>query len=284
MRALGSTRHLREHVRAQLGSSANLTAGDGQIKGSDDPDWLLYERRVLRAFQTTGYGCQHNVRVPGVRGTHQVDVFVQVPAVGGHQEWIVECKRRTRAVTKADLMTLRSIVDDVGGSHGFLVTESGAQRGAYDYAHTTNLTIASYAEIEASLRAEQLETANSRADDLELALTFEEEDHGNFDSECVVSVRSVTGRAVADRIVEVVVERRAPRSQTWSFSPEAYPELTAKSAVLNISIPWDPIRWLGLHLENEILLDGESIDGPYRVGVRTTSGPMSLVVFVPPFK
>lgn len=48
------------------------------------------------------------------RGSHDVDVFVSFERAGVVVNWIIECKHWKRPVDKSHVLTLRSIVEDVG--------------------------------------------------------------------------------------------------------------------------------------------------------------------------
>jgi restriction system protein len=108
---------------------------------------------VLRAIVSSGYGWRWQ-RFPGVRTTHDIDVFVKSHYVGFDVLWIVECKHWSKPVTKLHVLALREIVADVGADRGIIVSEAGFQSGAVEAATLTNIHITSLAGLRSTTSTE----------------------------------------------------------------------------------------------------------------------------------
>ncbi len=91
--------------------------------------WQDYQEEVARFFRDLGLEAVTDFTVPGVRTTHDVDVFVKSHHVGFDVVWIVECKHWARSVTKLHVLALREIVTDVGADRGILLSEAGFDNG-----------------------------------------------------------------------------------------------------------------------------------------------------------
>jgi hypothetical protein len=90
--------------------------------------------------------------------------------VGLLHTWIVECKLHARAITKADVETLKSIASEIGASLAFLLSESGFQSGALDAARKTNVVLSSLKELRTKSRDDVMREALIALENRALAL------------------------------------------------------------------------------------------------------------------
>ena len=109
--------------------------------------WRQYQEDVAAFFRSLGFNVAVDHDVEGVRSNHKIDVWVDFEKWGWQHRWVVECKRHTRPITKADVEILKMIVGEVGASLGFLVSESGFQSGAFQAARKTNVILSSLDEL-----------------------------------------------------------------------------------------------------------------------------------------
>jgi hypothetical protein len=110
-------------------------------------DWFDFQEKIRTHFTSIGADAETNVRVQGVRTVHDIDVLVRTRYLGEDLTWIVEAKHWKRKVTKAQVLTLRSIVDDVGADRGFIVSLSGFQSGALEASKNTNVTLKTFEDL-----------------------------------------------------------------------------------------------------------------------------------------
>ena len=129
--------------------------------------WRQYQEDVAALFRKMGYSATTDCAVQGVRALHDLDVWVQFDAFGLRFRWVVECKEWRTKISKEKVAALKYIVDDVGADRGFLVSESGFQPGAVKAAETTNITLASLAELthaaQTDLAEQTLQALRTRA-------------------------------------------------------------------------------------------------------------------------
>jgi hypothetical protein len=109
--------------------------------------WQKYEEEAAAFFGQLGLEVALSARVKGARAVHAVDVLVTGTRAGIEQMWIVECKRRLRALEKVHVAALAEIVQDTGADRGILVCEAGFQSGAIRLAQTRNVTLTSLREL-----------------------------------------------------------------------------------------------------------------------------------------
>jgi hypothetical protein len=121
-----------------------------------EPEWRQFQREAAATFAEAGLSASVDVRLQGARAIHDVDVVVRLgePDVSSRL-WIVECKLWRRPVTKAEVLVLRSIVEDVGAERGVLLSAAGFQPAARLAAQNTNLLLCGTSELRAALLAER---------------------------------------------------------------------------------------------------------------------------------
>lgn len=118
-------------------------------------DWREYQKRAANLFQEPGFDVHTDLRVTGARGSHDVDVYASFERAGLAVNLIVECKYWKRPLDKFHVLTLRSIVEDVGADRGISLSESGAQRGAVAVTRMSNVHVTSIINLKA-LAADEL--------------------------------------------------------------------------------------------------------------------------------
>lgn len=117
-------------------------------------DWREYQRDAAGFFETLGMRAEVEAQVVGARAMHNVDVAVTFTAYGIDHTWLVECKLWRRKVHKAEVLTLRGVVDDVGADRGFLLSERGFDPGAVTAARLTNITLTNLEDLRANAEAD----------------------------------------------------------------------------------------------------------------------------------
>lgn len=121
--------------------------------------WREYQEAVATLFRGLGCTASIEARTTGARATHSVDVLVTFRQHGVECQWIIECKLWKKRVEKKDILTLKSIVEDVGADRGIIFCENGYQAGARDAARNTNiLLVSSLEEFKATVRLEGVRT------------------------------------------------------------------------------------------------------------------------------
>jgi hypothetical protein len=121
---------------------------------SQTPHWKDYQMRAADFFRSLGFDAVTDSEVIGVRANHLVDVSVTFTRFGIRQFWVVECKFWQTAIPKEKVLTLQSIIQDVGADKGFLLSESGFQAGAVRAAESTNILLTSLETLRADATSE----------------------------------------------------------------------------------------------------------------------------------
>lgn len=104
-------------------------------------NWRRYQEQTAEFFRSLGCEVDVEVKVPGARAEHKIDVWVRFKKFGLETKWVVECKHWNSGVTKEKVLVLRSVVEDVGADRGILISAAGYQSGAVRASEKTNITL-----------------------------------------------------------------------------------------------------------------------------------------------
>jgi restriction system protein len=121
--------------------------GDATVTSKYMANWREYQERVVDLFRELGCSVEVEASVEGVRASHDIDVWVVFERFGLEHRWAIECKYWDKPIPKEKVLTLRSIVDDVGADKGILVAESGFQSGARDATSSTNILLTTLSKL-----------------------------------------------------------------------------------------------------------------------------------------
>jgi hypothetical protein len=80
--------------------------------------WKEYQEEAAAFFRSLGVNAEVEARIKGVRGLHNIDVYVEGAYHKIEFKWIVECKAWKSNVPKEKAMTLMSILQDIGADRG----------------------------------------------------------------------------------------------------------------------------------------------------------------------
>jgi predicted HicB family RNase H-like nuclease len=117
-------------------------------------DWYEYQEEVASFFRNLGANVETNKRVSGIRGIHDIDVYIELNVLGQKTIWIAECKLWKTAIPKDKILTLYQIVQDIGADKGLLFSESGFQSGAINSTKQTNILLISIDEMKEMVKDE----------------------------------------------------------------------------------------------------------------------------------
>lgn len=109
--------------------------------------WHQYQEEAAEFFRSLGFDAKVDFTMQGVRSAHAIDVYVSFEKWGMSHSWIVECKKHSRPISKADVEVLKTIANEVGAGLAFPLSESGFQAGAFESARKTSVVLSSLAEL-----------------------------------------------------------------------------------------------------------------------------------------
>jgi len=116
--------------------------------------WKEFEKETAKVFEDAGCNVQIGPKISGVRGDHDVDVYVTFKKYGIECVWIIECKYWNSNIPKEKVHALRDIVSDIGADRGVLISKQGFQSGAIKSARNSNITLTSLDDLKEYLQEE----------------------------------------------------------------------------------------------------------------------------------
>jgi hypothetical protein len=109
--------------------------------------WYQFQEDICSYFKSIGASAETNIKVQGVRTSHDIDVLIKTKFLGQNLTWIVEAKKWKERVNKLHVLALRTIADDIGADRAFIISEAGFQSGAYEAAKNTNIKLKTFDEL-----------------------------------------------------------------------------------------------------------------------------------------
>ncbi|WP_018015911.1 restriction endonuclease [Teredinibacter turnerae] len=117
-------------------------------------NWKSFQSQTAELFIKAGCSAEVEKIVEGVRGKHEIDVYVTFKRYGIECVWVIECKCWNSNVPKEKVAALQSIVSDVGADRGVIISKKGFQSGAIRLSLNSNVTLASLDDLKDYLREE----------------------------------------------------------------------------------------------------------------------------------
>ncbi|OMF10117.1 restriction endonuclease [Paenibacillus sp. FSL H7-0942] len=117
----------------------------GFVASISATDFEKYCFEVLKAYAETeelkDFSILHNQKVQTSDGEYQIDIMAEFMALSVSFKVIVECKRYTRPVEREKIVVLADKVRSLGAHKGILISTSGFQSGAVEYAQQHGIAL-----------------------------------------------------------------------------------------------------------------------------------------------
>ena len=109
-------------------------------------NWKDLQDKVAILMYQAGYHTISPCKIETVRGTVEVDVFIESPdpLVG---KIVCECKYWKTRVSQEKLHAFQTVVHNSGASLGLLISREGFQAGAYEAAKLSNVKLLTWEEF-----------------------------------------------------------------------------------------------------------------------------------------
>ena len=103
---------------------------------------IQYEQLTQSIYQTilqkegvNNIDVEHNISLKGKSGVkHQIDVLWKFKQAGVEHKVLIECKNYASSLTLEKVRNFFAVLHDIGNSNGLMVTKTGYQSGAKDFA------------------------------------------------------------------------------------------------------------------------------------------------------
>lgn len=107
----------------------------------DLESYTQYVYSVLLNPRGNGVEVSRNVLLKGLKGEYQIDVFYQFENAGVIHRVAIECKYHSRPLDRDTIMPFCNKITDIGNIIGVIVSKSGYQNGAKEYAEKHGITL-----------------------------------------------------------------------------------------------------------------------------------------------
>lgn len=110
-----------------------------KLEASISPrEFEIYCKDVLNSYaQKEGlhdYKIEHDKKIKAHDGKYQIDILVTYTAFGVSNTILVECKKLSRSVERAEIEVLNSKLQSLAAQKGIVISTTGFQSGATSYA------------------------------------------------------------------------------------------------------------------------------------------------------
>jgi hypothetical protein len=97
--------------------------------------------QILKNENIQNVFVDHDVKLKGKTATHQIDVYWEYKQFGELIKVAVECKRYSKNVSIGVVRDFNSVLQDLNCSKGIIVTTTGFQKGAIEFASNNNISL-----------------------------------------------------------------------------------------------------------------------------------------------
>lgn len=133
--------------------------------------WRDLQNRVAELLSEAGYSTITPHTIETVRGTVEIDVYVESPDELIKQI-ICECKFWNTAVPKEKVHAFRTVVNDSGAEVGLLISKIGFQSGAKEAAKYSNIKLITWDEFTEMIKRKWVYTQLKKVKELSAPLSI----------------------------------------------------------------------------------------------------------------
>ncbi|HOG18517.1 MAG TPA: restriction endonuclease [Syntrophales bacterium] len=110
--------------------------------------WQELQDGVCRLFNEIGLNAEVGKVLHTPRGTVEIDVYAVDENSVDKIRYIVECKNWLTAVPQTVVHSFTTVMHEVGGNIGYIISRKGLQAGAIEYTKSTNIVGLTYEEFQ----------------------------------------------------------------------------------------------------------------------------------------
>lgn len=125
-------------------------------------NWRELEAFTYQLFSELDCNCDVGRRIKTVRGSADIDVYVEDPCSNPPLVYLCECKYWKRKIPKTVVHSLRTLIADSGSNRGYIIANAGFQKGAIEAAYNSNIELVTWQELQGLFKDRWIESMNSR--------------------------------------------------------------------------------------------------------------------------
>jgi hypothetical protein len=111
-------------------------------------NWQDLQNKVAEIFADMGFATEVEKHIETVRGGVNIDVYAIDKTHSPELIYLCECKHWGNPVPQMVVQAFRTVVQDYGANIGFIISEKGFQKGAFENVKNTNITLINWNEFQ----------------------------------------------------------------------------------------------------------------------------------------
>lgn len=108
-------------------------------------DFEIFCMEFLRAYaekeKLSEFNITHNVKIEATDGIYQIDIYAEFVAMNCKFKVLAECKKYNKSISRDKVEILYSRLQSMGMNKGILISTSGFQSGAIQFAKSHGITL-----------------------------------------------------------------------------------------------------------------------------------------------
>lgn len=110
--------------------------------------WKELQNKVAEILNESGMNAKVEYHPVSARSDIEIDVFA-CERIGNRENiFVIECKNWNHKIPQTIVHAVRTVVQDVGGNTGYIISRKGFQKGAYEAAKLTNIKLLTWNEFQ----------------------------------------------------------------------------------------------------------------------------------------
>lgn len=118
------------------------------IFSTEPADWKDLQNKVGEILRDCGLSVEIEKVITSVRGKIEVDVFAKEIVNKRDNVIIIECKYWNNPIPQTVIHSFRTVIADIGGNIGYIISKKGFQRGSYDAVGFSNIKLLWWEEFQ----------------------------------------------------------------------------------------------------------------------------------------
>ena len=110
--------------------------------------WKELQNIVAEILNESGLNAKIEYHPDSVRSDIEIDVFACEKIGNRENIFVIECKNWNKRIPQTVVYSVRTVVQDVGGNTGYIISKKGFQSGAYEAAKLTNVKLLTWHEFQ----------------------------------------------------------------------------------------------------------------------------------------
>ncbi|MFN4314358.1 MAG: restriction endonuclease [Chitinophagaceae bacterium] len=126
-----------------------------KIYDSSPSNWEELQRFTAHILSECGFDTEIEKEIETVRGKVEVDVYAE-SKTAFESKIIFECKYWQSTIPQTVIHAFRTIINDSGADHGYIISKAGFQKGAYEASSKSNISILDWGQFQERFKMEWL--------------------------------------------------------------------------------------------------------------------------------